>query len=341
MLKVILDSYGQSDLTSSTCAFYRDRMGRRVEMCTEKDGTETLQRFVYANYLCIQQLRGTDNALFHSYVWDPTEPIATRPLVFIPSGGEVSYYFHDGNKNVSDLVPASGAPIHYSYTPFGVPTASAPSENPFRFSSEVYDKPLGLIYYNYRHYNSNDGRWGRRDPKNEYGNGYLFVANQVINQKDSLGQITIPWNKDRMFPISSYDPTFLDKLACPVKCFEGQIVQLVRVWSCKRSLANFAKMIGPLFHQYLCCDGVNRNCYGVQMKTSVNGQERKTERNDLILPEVDPSGECEVRCIMPSEKERACNGTCRMPTDYNLFSCGGMNCQDWVKSVTTTQAHDP
>ena len=155
----------QSGGTVITMAF--DHMGRRVEMRTMKDGAETLQRFVYDNYLCIQQLRGTDNALFHSYVWDPTEPIATRPLVFIPSGGEVSYYFHDGNKNVSDLVPASGAPIHYSYTPFGVPTASAPSENPFRFSSEVYDKPLGLSYYNYRHYNSREGRWVQRDPGKE------------------------------------------------------------------------------------------------------------------------------------------------------------------------------
>ena len=51
-----------------------DRMGRRVEMRTMKDGAETLQRFVYDNYLCVQQLRGTDNTLFHSYVWDPTNP---------------------------------------------------------------------------------------------------------------------------------------------------------------------------------------------------------------------------------------------------------------------------
>ena len=41
--------------TVITMAF--DRMGRRVEMRTVKDGAETLQRFVYDNYLCIQQLR--------------------------------------------------------------------------------------------------------------------------------------------------------------------------------------------------------------------------------------------------------------------------------------------
>ena len=117
----------QSGGTVITMSF--DHMGRRVEMRTMKDGTETLQRFVYDNYLCIQQLRGADNALFHSYVWDPTEPIATRPLVFIPSGGEVSYYFHDGNKNVSDLGDIHGTIVHYSYTPFGASAASVHAED--------------------------------------------------------------------------------------------------------------------------------------------------------------------------------------------------------------------
>ena len=53
-------------------------------MRTVKGGEETLQRFVYDNYLCIQQLRGADNALFHSYIWNPTELIATRPLSSSP-----------------------------------------------------------------------------------------------------------------------------------------------------------------------------------------------------------------------------------------------------------------
>lgn len=131
-------------------------MGRRVEMRTQSADSDLLQRFVYDNYLCIQQLRGAENTLFHSYVWDPTEPIATRPLVFLPTSGEKAYYFHDGNKNVSDLIPTSGTPVHYAYTAFGVATASALSENPIGFSSEFYDISLGLVYYNYRHYNPID-----------------------------------------------------------------------------------------------------------------------------------------------------------------------------------------
>ncbi len=109
--------------TIITMAF--DRLGRRVEMRTVKDGEEALQRFVYDNYLCIQRLRGTDNALYQSYVWNPTEPIATRFLVFQPAAGEIAYYFHDGNKNVSEVfyhALQNGIAAHYDYAPFGAVT---------------------------------------------------------------------------------------------------------------------------------------------------------------------------------------------------------------------------
>ena len=176
----------QSGDTVITMAF--DRMGRRVEMRTQSADSDLLQRFVYDNYLCIQQLRGTDNALFQSYVWDPTEPIATRPLIFIPSIGEVAYYLHDGNKNVSDLVDTQGDIVHYAYTPFGSPIASVSSENPFCFSSEQYHVDLGCSYYNYRHYNPWNGRWTGRDPLGEvYLNLYDFIGNSPSNETDFLG----------------------------------------------------------------------------------------------------------------------------------------------------------
>ena len=156
----------ESGDTVITMAF--DRMGRRVEMRTVKDGEETLQRFVYDNYLCVQQLRGADNA-------------ATRPLIFLPASSSLAYYFHDGNKNVSDLVDIHGSVVHYDYTPFGTLVISTSTENPFRFSSELYDDILGLVYYNYRHYNPKNGRWCGRDPISDYTNGgeYLFSSNSV------------------------------------------------------------------------------------------------------------------------------------------------------------------
>ena len=46
--------------------------------------------------------------------------------------------------------------------------------NPWRFSSEYQDLDLGLVYYNYRHYDSVTGRWLSRDPIVELGGLGLY-----------------------------------------------------------------------------------------------------------------------------------------------------------------------
>ena len=217
----------QSGDTVITMSF--DRMGRRVEMRTVKDGVETLQRFVYDNYLCVQQLRTPSNTLFHSYVWDPTEPIATRPLVFIPSEGETTYYFHDGNKNVSDLVDVQGDIVHYAYTPFGSPTATSANnatenesaqETPFRFSSEYHDSLLGVTSYNYRCYLASLGVWISRDPSGEDISKklYEFVLNRPVDRHDSLGlELTLVYESAVGNPevVASY--SVLPKITSPLK----------------------------------------------------------------------------------------------------------------------------
>ena len=228
----------QSGDTVITMAF--DRMGRRVEMRTVKDGEETLQRFVYGNYLCIQQLRGAENALYHSYIWDPTEPIATRPLIFRPASGVLSYYFHDGNKNVSDLVDTQGNIVHYAYTPFGSSTTSASSENPFRFSSEVHDDTLALVYYNYRHYNPQNGRWITRDPLtsaitlkhemsfcNNAGEGYVDVLG-LWNAEDheAITEAAFPNKKANDPVIESLRLKSLDKYS--TKCYNAFMEEFIK-----------------------------------------------------------------------------------------------------------------
>lgn len=107
-----------------------DRMGRRDEYIeTVRDDetgsvvTNKHQRFVYDGYLCIQRLNGANNAVTDLFEWDPTEPVATRPLFMQqrnPIGDPSTYFFaHDGNKNVSDVVSyqrARGVVAHYDYT---------------------------------------------------------------------------------------------------------------------------------------------------------------------------------------------------------------------------------
>ncbi len=94
---------------------------------------------------------------------------------------------------ITDYVDASGSvQAHYEYSPFGKITASSGAmedDFDYRFSSEVYDSESGLVYYNYRYYSAELGRWLSRDPIGEKGgwNLYAMVGNGVVNAWDWLG----------------------------------------------------------------------------------------------------------------------------------------------------------
>ncbi len=82
--------------------------------------------------------------------------------------------------------------VHSKYSVFGSLTASSgeyAEENPFRFSSEYSDMETGLVYYNYRYYSPELGRWLSRDPIEEQGgyNLYGMVGNGIVNSWDYLG----------------------------------------------------------------------------------------------------------------------------------------------------------
>ncbi len=173
-----------------------DRMGRRVWYKSATDGqTKEYAKFVYDGYLCVQQLDGVTGTVEQEFVWDPTETIATRPLKWhLPPQDRTFFYFHDGNKNVSDVVDTSDGSLaaHYEYAPFGAVTAATgplATINPFRFSSEYHDDELGCVYYNYRHYNPLDGRWTSRDFIEEKSgfNTYAHCANSPTDETDLVG----------------------------------------------------------------------------------------------------------------------------------------------------------
>ena len=78
----------------------------------------------YDSYLWVQRLDATQgNAVRTEFVWDPTEPVATRPLAMrAKNWGLNLFYTHDGNKNVSEVfyhAPQNGIAAHYDYAPFG------------------------------------------------------------------------------------------------------------------------------------------------------------------------------------------------------------------------------
>lgn len=182
-----------------------DYLNRRVEKSVyEGEALMSRKRFIYQGYLQIAELDAADASesaepvLRKTYLWDPLEPVATRILamsVFDETGTYVEdlYYTHDALKNTTALFGIkAGRRALYEYGPYGnvlKMEGNAGGLNPFRFSSEYADDELGLVYYNYRYYNPQDGRWISRDPVDEQSgwNLYIFVKNNTCLYFDTLG----------------------------------------------------------------------------------------------------------------------------------------------------------
>ena len=133
--------------------------------------------------------RPTLNAMWF-ITWDPTQPVATRPLAIQKDGTWYTYGW-DLTKSICEVYGYNGyIRTTYSYTPYGAVTANGYADQPLQWSSEYNDTELGLVYYNYRHYNPAVGRWMVRDNVGEIGgyNNYGYVANGVIAIRDNLGQ---------------------------------------------------------------------------------------------------------------------------------------------------------
>ena len=171
--------------------FKYDYMSRRVEKKVTESGSVTKYlRFVYDGYKLIEELDAADsNAIKKKIVWSGDTPIS----IYDTALDATYYYVLDGNKNVSELLDSSGNVVaHYEYDSFGKIIAQSGSyadENPIRFSSEYFDSETGLVYYNYRYYNPDLGRWLSKDPIAEKGgyNLYGMLANEPISDIDYLG----------------------------------------------------------------------------------------------------------------------------------------------------------
>ena len=169
----------------------------------EETSTVTLhRRYIYRGYLQVAACdltRGGHPCLW-LITWDPTQPMATRPLA-IQKDGTWYCYGWDLTKNVCEVFGQAGyIRTTYSYTPYGSVTEEGDVTQPLQWSSEYGDPELGLIYYNYRYYNPADGRWIRRDLVKGISdnNLYLSIKNSPVYENDYLGllekcQVRLIW----------------------------------------------------------------------------------------------------------------------------------------------------
>ena len=153
-----------------------------------KRGTVTNKRSDLSEYQVYRAQRAQDDYVRNSgaggpYLklsWDPTQPIATRPLAIQKDGTWYTYGL-DFTKNVYEVFGTTGyINTAYTYTPYGSVTATGSTTQPIQWSSEFYDSELALVYYNYRHYNPVDGRWIGRDFIKASANMYCYAYNNVF-----------------------------------------------------------------------------------------------------------------------------------------------------------------
>ena len=96
----------------------------------------------------------------------------------------------DLTKNVCEVFGSSGyIGTAYTYSPYGQVTATGNVTQPIQWSSEFHDEELGLVYYNYRYYNGQNGKWIGEDLLKDIKsfNTYLYANNSPIYAFDVLG----------------------------------------------------------------------------------------------------------------------------------------------------------
>jgi len=151
------------------------------------------------------QKAGADpSSIWRTYIWG-TDLSGTMQgaggvggLLGLASGTTTCAVCSDANGNVTGLVEGlSGTLVaRWDYDAFGnlvsdwvSLTMSSSALCPFRFSTKYHDPESQWLYYGYRYYSPETGRWLSRDPIAERGgvNLYGMVGNDAVNRWDYLG----------------------------------------------------------------------------------------------------------------------------------------------------------
>ena len=162
------------------------------------------------------------------------------------------------------------------------------SLNPFRFSSEIHDSELDLVYYNYRHYSPSLGRFLSRDPIAEQGglNLYAFVCNNSIAQTDMLG-------REEKKPCCNgvlYNPQIkccVDNKLIPKTESATILMKLGHNYSARDDFPKRKSMPKKLHWVYICCTGKEVNDEFLALGAPGVQDHNKNRLNDYIYPRGD------------------------------------------------------
>jgi RHS repeat-associated protein len=124
---------------------------------------------------------------------------------------------YDANGNITEYIDLADGTIvaHYQYDAFGntiTQSGSEASSFPHRFSTKYTDDETGFLYYGYRYYKPELGRWINRDPIEEEGglNLYGFVYNRPTVSIDILGMFISNPFQDIIDAVADFESAALE-----------------------------------------------------------------------------------------------------------------------------------
>ncbi len=189
--------------------FVYDFMNRRVQKIVSTNSTgsnfvpQSTNHFVYDGWNLVAILN-PESSLLESFTWGQdlsgtmTKAGGIGGLLLVTAHGAANtncFAGYDGNGNVMLLVNAGdkSTAARYEHSAFGETlriTGPLAKGNPFRFSTKFADDESGHVYYGWRYYVPELGRWLNRDPIEEQGglNLSAFVANNPQSRVDADGR---------------------------------------------------------------------------------------------------------------------------------------------------------
>jgi RHS repeat-associated protein len=206
-----LESYSDAPTASKQkLEFEYDHQGRRIQkIVSTHNGSswvaQSTNRFVHDGWNLVAEFTVVSgaNSLTRVYAWGTdlsgsmqgAGGVGGLLMVRQVSGTSGTHFAaYDGNGNVTGLVSASNGNVsaNYEYDPFGQTiraTGDMALLNPFRFSTKYTDGESGFLYYGYRYYDPNPGRWVNRDPIEEEGGPglFIYIGNNAISFVDVIG----------------------------------------------------------------------------------------------------------------------------------------------------------
>ena len=202
----------RDDLANATprkrLEFTYDYQGRRTgkkvyDWDTDRWSQVTEHSFVYDGWNLIQELiTNNESPITNSYIWslDLSGTLqgagGVGGLLSVVSGPSSAAYYaaYDGNGNITEYLDENGETVaHREYDPFGgtiVSTGDKKNDFEYWFSTKYTDEETGLLYFGFRFYSPQIGRWLSRDPVDEVGgvNLYTLVQNAPLYTVDVFGK---------------------------------------------------------------------------------------------------------------------------------------------------------